>query len=894
MSRVGVEFISHFLAQLKKKGMRSDDEFLRLVLSAVDSGDSAQLNSLVERIRVTAYDDDGAHDHAAISDDKTEAVSEGWDDDAPDGLDVRNEERQEVVASVGGVDRCIQALDRRLADLAMAIEAEVAANMGAFQDLVESAAQDHGKLEDSLVRLLDGVKRVQHPEWRLGNLNELGDTYPGLQKQTGLLHVKRQELRDMIAEMRASEIHARFQAITDRVNAFRDSAEACSLILLEFGDLADAVDALKELEAKLDVLDECGEVASREELERIYENVQTLIVRRVEDAFSNVLIIQPFVDGTGATITTNLINSAMKGILVHHVSSITTSTTTRDVDGDTIDVGVLEVRYGVAADGGNLDDTFRNLAHVLHFLSDTFFTSLTESIEPPQELVQILWPSLASEVIDRILTPRIPTTRADLVTFAERVARPCAGLEDTLDARGWTREESGGEATSWRHLSGFCAGVETHYCSARWETCMARARGILVGNGFDVVQVGGRMEEQKIGLDVIDSILKRNMYVANGVDDTGSGLPMLYPPGSTGAEGLSWLTHFPRCSVSVRSKTILDMIEELLVEATAEGVTAYCSSRLYLLTRDILTLDLSLTPIKHQSHLATLPQAALIYNNDCLYMAHQLMYFGPRFRHALTTGVASGEGKETVKLLKSSEVGYVDLAAIYRKRGAEILNTQLRIQKTQLLELLASANGLGMGDLDRTQHVTKVLAQVMHTLRQLLCVVWAPPVAPAQFHLRVSTSVVNWVLEAVVAEVSSAIDIGDEESRRLYDALLLLEDACAGIVAFAGRSSIEDAFAGSIGNAVNEMEVEKGKRVMRRLVVSYTSFKKLREMLVMSFAGIMDMFRGGRGPEGMLADEEAGGLEEFSNETLCRLAKALFSDTPLRQKNIGEIQSRIE
>jgi hypothetical protein len=58
---------------------------------------------------------------------------------------------------------------------------------------------------------------------------------------------------------------------------------------------------------------------------------------------------------------------------------------------------------------------------------------------------------------------------------------------------------------------------------------------------------------------------------------------------------------------------------------------------------------------------------------------------------------------------------------------------------------------------------------------------------------------------------------------------------------------------------------------------SYLKFKTLIQLLTWSFSSIMEQFR-------------MGALIDFSIPELTHLCKALFSDTPLRQANIAEIE----
>ncbi|KAI9326608.1 Centromere/kinetochore Zw10-domain-containing protein [Obelidium mucronatum] len=797
-----------------------------------------------------------------------------------------------TIATPATLDRIVLALERRLKDVQNEIHDEITSHASEYQQLVSSAFVQEQEIRSLLLDLKSRVVEVQNPV-------------------TGLLVVRKTELENTLASIRSAQTEERLRRISDSVEAFKESVEACRLILTEFGDLADAVDTLCDLELKLSVIADCDEVIPRSTLESIFNDVRSIIVQRVEDAFSNVFLIQGQENGS-VSITTksavrvsnpetpsqpifvqteallNIIQSlnihitlysslsrslmklVLKSIILNPSCTIVTSTSVQQLDSDSITVGHLEVHYNQPQTGDNrVSDAFSKLLVVFKFISSTFFVNTT----PPHDLVQSIWQTLASTIIDHLLTPMVPTTPESLQLFPGAVASPCTEFENSMESISWiSKVVLNGKTNSWRHLSGYCGSVETYYCIARWEKSMALARDEMIRENFDIIPVGEGGSDMS---EWIAHSIKTNDTLSSFGDVSDRKLSLVYPVGSTGADALESLLRFPRCSISSRASKIIQLLENVLKEATADGVSAYCASRFYLLSRDLLTLHLSLTPIKYASHLRNLPQLSMIYHNDCLYFSHYLLTLAPRVRYGLSTRFGASS------LLKESEVNYVDLAAKFRNSGMSIFNSQLMLQKTNIMELIASSNGLGMGDTKRAVEVQKMLAQVMHTVRQL-CSVWAPPLSPTFFHTRLVATMAGWVLSAVVNEIESAIDIGDEESHRLNEALHKLERSCT--ILFYGDSN---------GEEISAAEYDEGQKLLRQFLgPSFTKFRKLKEMLVMSFAGIMDLFRGGRGGDSLLHPEEDGGLDEFSNQELGGLVRALFSDTPLRQKNLAEIHSR--
>ncbi|KAJ3019659.1 UNVERIFIED_CONTAM: Centromere/kinetochore protein zw10 [Siphonaria sp. JEL0065] len=750
--------------------------------------------------------------------------------------------------------------------------------------------------------------QTQSPQWNV-SVEAVDRVIAALERrikdvESGLLHVKTAELENALEAIRVAETEQRLKKIHETVDSFKESAEACKLILTEFGDLVDAVDTLGDLELKLGSITDCEEVVPKSALEQIYEDVRTLIVQRVEDAFSNVFLIQ--VQENTTTITTksavrvsnpetptqpifiqtesllnviqslnihinlysnlsrSLMKSVLKPIVLNPSCTIISSTSQQQLNTDTIHVGTLTVRSDQKQKPtGSIAEALSKLTTVFKFISANLFTGSN----PPLHLVQSLWSNLASTIIDFLVTPLVPTTPESLQQFPTSVASPCIEFENAMEAISWVPiVVVNGSTNNWRHLTGYSASVETHYCMARWESFMGSAREAMVREDFDIVAVGVKGSSSVQTLDGFFKSINKSELSSN------LALPLVYPLGSTGAEVLDGLVDFPSCSISARASKIIQLLESILQEAIADGVSAYCASRVYLLSRDLLTLHLNLTPIKHASHLRNLPQFAMIYHNDCLYLAHYLLKLAPQVRYGFSTRF--GEGS----LLKEAEIGYVDLAAKFRNSGMSVFNSQLMLQKTNVLELISSTNGLGMGDAKRTVEVQKMLGQAMHSVRQL-CSVWAPPLFPTFFYNRLVATMAGWVMNAVVDEIEAAIDIGDEESHRLNETLRKLERSCT--LLFYG--DVQD---------TSVMEYEEGQRLLRFFLgASFTKFRKLKEMLVMSFAGIMELFRGGRGV-GFLHPEEDGGLDEFSNDELSGLVRALFSDTPLRQKNLAEIHMR--
>ncbi|KAJ3135206.1 Centromere/kinetochore protein zw10 [Physocladia obscura] len=759
---------------------------------------------------------------------------------------ILSEEPYGIAVSTNSLQLCIDAVERRMRDVKHQIEQYIAANQSDHENLLREAILARTKIIETTAALKKRAILIQHPE-------------------TGLLNIRKAELFAEMERVRIADEVRHAQIAHEKVDEFKVAAEACVSILTDFGDLADAVDALKELELKMPDMTDCEHILSKEQQQNIYRKTQKMVIDRAEDAFLNSFVIE-FSENSiyvstksvvqvqktklYADFSRSLLRAVAKPIILNPNSEISFSTHQQRLNENIVTTEKMEIQLrSLSKLEHSLENTFLKLFQVFEFVKRGLFA---ESL-PSQELVQLIWPDFASLIIDSLMTPLIPTTPDSLRDFPKRVAAPSADFEGSIHDAGWAPVE-GVETADWKYLTRFCLTIETHYCMARWNEFMEAGRNSILLQDFELVQVGDG--QRNFDDDAVDSFVELTEFIESNILPSythaeSPELSAVYPIGSTAVELLgSNLTLFPECSITLRASKIIQYIETILNEATnsSSGVSSYCSSRLYLLTRDLVTLDQSLAPVKYKTRINRLPQFAVLYHNDCLYMAHRLMEFGRAYRRALTTRFGDDA------LLKGDEVGYIDLAARYRKLGIQSFNQQL----------VTSTNGLSMANQSRFTQVSKMFAQVSHSINQLSSV-WAPPLSPPFFHTRIIAGLISWAFDAVTVEILEMVDIGEEESHWLNGILIQFDESCLRLVG--------------------------GLKMMRELAgASYSKFRKVTAMLVMNFAGIMELFRGGQ----FLGKNEEGGkeefgLDEFSRDELVGLVRALFSDTPLRQNNISEI-----
>ncbi len=119
-------------------------------------------------------------------------------------------------------------------------------------------------------------------------------------------------------------------------------------------------------------------------------------------------------------------------------------------------------------------------------------------------------------------------------------------------------------------------------------------------------------------------------------------------------------------------------------------------------------------------------------------------------------------------------------------------------------------------------------------------------------HLIALGQLTNILTERISEDIYNMVDISELESKRLEE--LLQMDSVQRLFVVAGSYSLVGHYASKFGH-----------------------FKTLLQLLTWSFASIMEHYR-------------MGALSDFTTDQLVHLFRALFSDTPLRQRNIDEVR----
>ncbi|GAA5969776.1 hypothetical protein JCM3765_003453 [Sporobolomyces pararoseus] len=297
--------------------------------------------------------------------------------------------------------------------------------------------------------------------------------------------------------------------------------------------------------------------------------------------------------------------------------------------------------------------------------------------------------------------------------------------------------------------------------------------------------------------------------------------------------------------VSRRSREIVKIAEEILVEALTVASPSFehpqfaaASAPLLSTFVSLLSLYRATAAVHNSTLLASVPAIGMQFANDADWIGREV----ERVWKSKTEGKALS--------ISSSQVAEVETAIdSTRQLGRDTRQKQIAIQRAALMESLDEAGGfLRTSDDSRYATCERALQQVTHTL-QRLALVWKPVMTPTALYTTLG-GLVNEVLLRVLDEIEDQTDISEEESIRLNRLCKMLHD-------------LESLFDGSETSVGREVPI-------------WFKFVFLSELLEASMADILFLF-------------DHGHLVDFSPQEIVRLIRALFSDSPLRNRNVEKI-----
>ncbi|KAF9205500.1 Centromere/kinetochore protein zw10 [Haplosporangium sp. Z 27] len=474
------------------------------------------------------------------------------------------------------------------------------------------------------------------------------------------------------------------------------------------------------------------------------------------------------------------------------------------------------------AEGQNTEGLFSQVGRVFHFIHKNIFLSNYSDSDfnadnyssDSEILTYFIGRNIAKEACSMIsryyLSKIVPADVEGLNNFGS-ITSTVTQFEDELIAMGFLTEAD-------RELRDFVETIDVHYTNRKRDTLLKIGRSVIMNDDFKVILVRDLDKQDKLEMD---------QDGWGRVVDTD--------------------TDLRDSSISIKSKQIIEMVLKTLGDAGSLSEAA--SPHLYQATRSLIDLYRALMPVHHARTLLNVPALAILFYNDCMYIARELEKVPARMEDGIPG---------------MDEVQYDDVIPSLKELAKKWLDIQVQKQREELMQSIDDAQGFRDSSLENNfSAYERSMKQIVLVFRHL-GKAWKPTLSPMTFY-KILGKLLDDVALRVIKELEGFTDISEKESHKLASlcgVLFECEDQFD-----SAAPLVEQA----MGDSYNDEDP------IHYFVPSWEKFQLLSDILELSFAEIMTRFR-------------AGQLHMFRERELSNLLCALFADTPLRQHNLREIE----
>lgn len=464
--------------------------------------------------------------------------------------------------------------------------------------------------------------------------------------------------------------------------------------------------------------------------------------------------------------------SVKRGIYKHLITPFFNQCTTARFD-----IHDNELRLTTKDVPGDACDMMTQLTTLLKFLS----THLLDTDQDIRHLFgNLILPEMLKLLIEKGISTAVPSSAAELHHF-DRVAEEATLFEQRCvsDYGLLTPDQQPGS------LKQYVDNIDMHFATKRSEKVLLEGRKVMLRRLYDVEDIGSQ------GRDHFQ------------------------------------ITQTPK----LLSLLLADVMTEAEQLVSSHPVSA---RKLQAAVSDLLDLFRAIMPCYHRNHYLSHPAAALVFRNDCFWLANELrVRFAQEkmFQDAATRLESLGKSWYEVVLAQRIQV----LHAI--------------LDKTQGFAMIAENR-------QRQQECEEAIERAVYQVTQIAPAVRG--VVDESLYMKLLSSIVDSVLSRLIGDVEHIHDIGAEDSHLIA-------------VSFNSVLKLVDVFDGYEGQSATEP-------LVATLVPSWRKFWLVKDLLEMGLRDIMAKFRSGE-------------LFMFEKSELIGLICALFADTDLRSSMIREIQS---
>jgi hypothetical protein len=316
-----------------------------------------------------------------------------------------------------------------------------------------------------------------------------------------------------------------------------------------------------------------------------------------------------------------------------------------------------------------------------------------------------------------------------------------------------------------------------------------------------------------------------------------------------------------KCLISQRSVDFVELLDELMDDMEAileEGQTSQAAgleiTQLAECFDDLIDLHTALMPVGHADTLDNVPTLAAQFFNDCTYITRELLRLDAGWRN-LADRFDGVLDLDRVKLAVEKQAQATALL------GQRSFDAQIIAQQQLLEECLDQTHSFeATYDEARFHQCQRAMRQIVVVMQQL-SKAWKPVLTTSN-HQMACGRLIDVILQRVLRDVIALNDISEVEGEKLSELLRSLNE-------------LEVLFRTSSEPSPQEGELSD----VALHVPSWFKASYLSDILTGSLVDIEFLYF------------EAGALIDYSKEELTGLLRALFSDSPKRNRLIERIQA---
>ncbi|KAI9490533.1 Centromere/kinetochore Zw10-domain-containing protein [Zychaea mexicana] len=438
-----------------------------------------------------------------------------------------------------------------------------------------------------------------------------------------------------------------------------------------------------------------------------------------------------------------------------------------------------------------------NIDTMLKFISEQCFDGLVDKTKT-RLFGNLILPEIFQQLIQYAIAPAIPSSAAQLATF-DSVANAVREVEHNCIQQYGFLSDDNGEPSS---ITVYVDNVDSHFATKRRDKVLLEGRRVMLRQLYEVE-------------DIVDMDTKTNTLQQYQITQTPKLLSLL----------------------------LIDTVKEAN-NLRQQGSHPVSVTGLLGVVYDLLDLYRAIMPQFHRSQFLSSPQSALVFRNDCYWLAN-----------SLTKDLVSTVQNDGTTDLSEKLQGAVDNVRTLGESWFELAMAQWVRVLHKALDKTKKFVGIAENR-QQQQACDEAIAQVIDQIRSYA--VTLRTVISERVYFDLVSRVVDSVLTHLMGDIEDLQDIGADDSHLIAQSLNSL-------------IQLVDVFDSSQGQPATEPQV------MQR-VPSWRKFWFLKDMLEMNLRDIMDHYRRGE-------------LYTFEKKELIHLICALFADTDLRASMIREIQT---